>query len=111
MAPKTTYLVLSRDRLPGGAQADTFSILGTTEATSADAAITNVANGDPGFYVAVPARNWNEGEVESYTPPTRTRVRLLDREHPSAHIDPNQTSIEEELEARDLASEIEGEAA
>jgi hypothetical protein len=63
----TTYIVLQRE-----ADLDAWHDIGTTEASSADAAIRRVVD-SAGTYVAVPARSWKPVTVRTET---QTVIRL-----------------------------------
>jgi hypothetical protein len=64
--PDTTYIVLHQ------ASHDTWTFHDSAEASSADAALRK-SIGEPGTYVAVPARSWKPVTV---TTETRTVLKL-----------------------------------
>ena len=107
----TSYYVLKG---PDPANAGELEVIGEVEAGTGEAAIRKVA-GEGGLtldgrFVAVPVRNWTEIEFEEVERAPTVRANYISEKRTNTpRVLPGQTSIEEEIEAEDLAAAIEGE--
>lgn len=83
----TDYIVLRRV-----AQTGDFKQLGVHSCNGPDQAIREIANNEPGVYVAVPTRSWHETDG---APEVVERFKLSRKDAPVSH--PGQVTVEEAL--------------
>ncbi len=82
----TDYIVLRR-KAP-----QNWDQIGVHRCNGPDVAIREIANNEPGVYVAVPTRSWHERDG---TPVRIERFALTGKDAPVSH--PGQTTVEEAL--------------
>lgn len=106
---QTTYYVL----FVNAGDDSVMESVGSAEAGTGEAAIRKAVKEKDlelnGRFVAVPVRNWTEIEFETVErDPIVTANYISERRTRAPQPTPGQTSIEDEIEAADLAAEIEG---